>query len=445
MRLTLLILALIVPSLAFAQTKPLAETPPMGWNSWDSYGTTIDEKSFRTSAQWIAQHLKSFGYEYVTIDEAWYDPMPSTAAGHDEHLVLDPYGRFLPAIDRFPSAAKGAGFTPLADYIHSLGLKFGIHVIQGIPKQAVAANPLIEGSSFHARDAANTNASCQWDTKTWDLQDNAAAQAYYDSIARLYASWHVDLIKIDCISSRPYKGEEVRMFHDAVAKTGRPMLISLSPGAAPLNEAANMQQYSQQWRISDDVWDVWQSPGVFPQGVNDQITRAAKWLPYSGPGHWPDNDMLPIGKLRPSPGWGSPRDTRLTPDEQRTMINLWSIVHSPLVYGGDPVTTDAATLALLTNPEVIAVDQHSTNTKNVVLDPASAVYTARPASGPGMYVAVFNRSDSPMSTTIKWSALGLTRSLHKTHDLWTRADSGAQPDLKLTLAPHASTLLLVTP
>ena len=138
-------------------------------------------------------------------------------------------------------------------------------MIQGIPKQAVAANTLIEGTSFHAKDAANTSASYQWDTKTWDLQDNDAAQSYYDSIARLYASWHVDLIKIDCISSRPYKGEEIRMFHDAVAKTGRPMLISLSPGAAPLNEAVNMQQYSQQWRISDDVWDVWQSPGVFPR------------------------------------------------------------------------------------------------------------------------------------------------------------------------------------
>lgn len=450
MRPLLLATALLLPALTFAQQPNLAPTPPMGWNSWDAYGFTIDEKTFRANAEWIAQHLKPFGYQYVTIDEGWYEP-ESFAASKDaasgsskQEVILDQNGRFIPAVDRFPSAANGAGFAPLADYTHSLGLKFGIHILQGIPRKAVAGDEPVEGSSFHAKEAANTFATCQWDTKNWDMQDNAAGQAYYDSIVRLYASWHVDLLKVDCISSRPYKGEEIRMIHEAIVKSGAPIALSLSPGAAPLNEVENMKAYSQQWRISDDVWDVWQSPGAFPQGVNDQIGRAAKWLPYTGQGHWPDADMLPLGNLRPSPGWGEPRATHLTPDEQRTIMNLWSIVRSPLVYGGDPLSTDAATLALLTNPKVIAVDQHSHSNKALRLSKDLAIYVAEPDSGPGTYVAIFNREDTPQTISLPWNSFGadVPAPLHRTTDLWSGVVAPA-PSLNLTLAAHASTILLV--
>jgi alpha-galactosidase len=457
MRSLLVAAALLLPAFAAAQQPNLAPTPPMGWNSWDAYGTTINERSFRANAEWIAQHLKPFGYQYVTIDEGWYEPGPSAATNSPDQLVLDRYGRFVPAVDRFPSAANGAGFTPLADYIHSLGLKFGIHVLQGIPRKAVAENSAIEGSALHAKEAANTSSTCQWDTKNWDLQDNPAGQAYYDSIVRLYASWHVDLIKIDCISARPYKGDEIRMFHEAIVKSGAPIVLSLSPGAAPLDEATNLEAYSQQWRISDDVWDVWQSTGAFPQGVNDQIARAAKWLPYAGiteepsegkQGHWPDSDMLPLGNLKPSPGWGKPRATRLTPDEQRSMINLWSIVRSPLVYGGDPLSTDAATLALLTNPKVIAVDQHSRDTKNVILTKDLAVYTAHPESGAGTYVAIFNREDVPQQISLPLVQLGLEVRPSIYLDLWQKNSPSKEipeNEIHLTLAPHASAMLLETP
>jgi hypothetical protein len=442
-RLCLLVSALLVPCSLSAQQTPLAQTPPMGWNSWDSFGTTIDEKTFRQSAEWIAQHLKPLGYEYVTIDEAWFDDSPpADGSAPTEPHHLDAYGRYVPSAQRFPSVTAEQGFAPLADYIHSLGLKFGIHVLQGIPKAALAADMPIQGSNFHAKDAADPSAGCIWNTDNFSLQDNPAGQAYYDSIARLYASWHVDLIKIDCISSRPYKGEEIRMFHDAVAKSGRPMLISLSPGPAPLDEAANLEKYAQQWRISDDVWDVWQSTRAFPQGLNDQIARAAKWLPYAGPGHWPDSDMLPIGELRPAPGWGKPRATMLTPDEQRSMINLWSMVRSPLVYGGNPMETDPATLALLTNPEVIAVDQHSRDTKSVILNDNLAVYTSHPGTDAGTYVAVFNRQDTPQEVDLSWKEIGLDGSSYRVHDLWGKGEAPAKR-LHVALAPHASALLLL--
>lgn len=426
-----------------AQQPDLAPTPPMGWNSWDAYGSTIDEQKFRTSAEWVAAHLKPAGYEYVTIDEGWFDDNPPAdgSPATKPHLV-DQYGRLIPSVERFPSAADGKGFAPLADYVHSLGLKFGIHVLQGIPKAVVEKNSPIEGSTFHAKDAANPTAGCIWNTNNFDLQENAASQAYYDSIVRLYASWHVDLIKVDCISARPYKGEEIRMFHEAIAKSGRKILLSLSPGAAPLNEAANLAAYSQQWRISDDVWDVWQSTGAFPQGVNDQISRAAEWLRYSGPGQWPDADMLPLGHMGPAPGYLKVRESRLTHDEQRSMMNLWSIMRSPLVYGGDPAATDEWTLGLLTNPQVIAVDQHSHGNRSAVLTDALAVYTAQPADGRGSYVAVFNRADQAQEIELPWTKVGLRAGDHKLTDLWTKAET-AGSSLRVSLPAHASTMLLV--
>jgi hypothetical protein len=432
--------------------KPLAVRPPMGWNSWDAFGTTIDETSFRASAVWIAKNLKPSGYEYMTIDEAWFDEAPpADGSDNPSRRHMDEYGRLIPAPVRFPSSAGGKGFAPLADYLHSLGLKFGIHVLNGIPKLAVEKDTPILGTQERAKAAANLHSTCQWNNDNWDLRDNAAGQAYYDSIVALYASWHVDLVKIDCIASRPYKGEEIRMFHEAIVKSGAPIVLSLSPGAAPLNETANMREYAQYWRISDDVWDTWRTPEgrQFPQGLYEQIGNAAKWLSAAGldaagGGHWPDSDMLPIGELRPSPGWGAARATRLTRDEQRTMMTLWAIVRSPLVYGGNPALTDAATLDLLTNPEVIAVDQRSKDAKCPVLTADWAVYTSRPEAGTGTYVAVFNRSDVAMQREINWAELALPAHARTVRDLWTHTESKAVARLAVKLAPHASILLRVT-
>jgi len=433
---------LCLTSAATAQT--LAPTPPMGWNSWDSYGATIDEAQFRTSAAWVAAHLKPSGYEYVTIDAEWFDadPIPE-GSNKDAKRFLDANGRYIPAPGRFPSSADGAGFAPLAAYVHSLGLKFGIHVLQGIPKEAVAPNLPIAGSAAHAKDAANVAAGCQWNPDNYDLQVSSAGQDYYDSIVKLYAGWGVDLIKIDCIASRPYKGDEIRMFHEAIVKSGRPMVLSLSPGEAPFDEAANLQRYAQQWRISDDIWDLWHSDNAYPQGVNDQFARAAKWIGTEQPGHWPDADMLPFGRLGPAPGWGKPRNTNLTHDEQRTLMTLWCIFRSPLMYGGDPAATDDWTLALLTNREVLAVDQHSRNNRNAVLTDTLAAWTADAATGGGRYVAVFNRQDTGQDVALSWKELGIAGGSHSVKDLWSGSEVKGQGLLRVSLAAHASSMVWV--
>jgi hypothetical protein len=424
----------------------IASTPPMGWNSWDSYGTTAKEADIQANANWMAAYLRQHGWQYIVVDMEWFvsDPIPEGNAT-TFHYTLDGNGRYTPAPNRFPSAARGRGFAPLAASIHARGLKFGIHILQGIPKEAVAKNLPIAGSSFHAPDAADTSSTCHWNHDNYDLRDNAAGQAYYDSIARLYATWGVDLIKVDCIASRPYKGAEIRMLSEALRKTGRPIALSLSPGAAPLERVDEMRKYAQMWRISDDVWDEWHSTVQYPQGLGDQFPRAAAWAPLTVRGHWPDADMLPLGYLGPAPGWGKARYSRLTPAEQRTLLTLWSIFRSPLMMGGDLPQIDAATLALLTNDEVLQVDQHSTSAREVFDAGETRVWTSQPEQESGANVAVFNTSEHSQNLRFRWDQLGLPQGKYAMRDLWQHRALPAADHLAVHLKPHACVLYRVTP
>ncbi len=426
---------------AGAQTL-LAPTPPMGWNSWDAYGETVSESDIKANAAWMAEHLKSYGWEYIVVDSGWY--VTNHSAGTNTaaaEFSLDEYGRYTPAVNTIPSAENGAGFKPLADYVHSLGLKFGIHILRGIPKEAVFRNTPIAGTSFRARAAADMADTCPWNPYNYGLKAGSpAAQAYYDSIAKLYAAWGVDFLKIDCISSHPYKGDEIRMISEALRKVHRPIVLSLSPGPAPLEKALELRRYAQMWRISDDVWDVWKSDKNFPQGVGNQFARAAKWATFSGPGHWPDADMLPIGRLEPAAGWEMPRATRLTHDEQRTLLTLWSIFRSPLIMGGNLTLCDEWTQAALTNAELVGVDQHSTGSHAVISTDKAAVWLSTPESGDGAYVAVFNLDAAPQSFHYSWKDLGLKRANYKLRDLWEHEDLGSKEFVDVTLPAHGSAI-----
>ena len=443
----MIVLASCALVLVHAQSRrPLiiAPTPPMGWNSWDSYGRTLNEQSIKANALWIARNLKRHGWQYVVVDEGWY--LANLNANDDSRVrfEMDAYGRYVPVPARFPSAGANPTFRPLADYIHSLGLKFGLHIIRGIPREAVAKNLPIAGSKYSAKEAAETSDVCPWNAYNYGLNpSHPAAQAYYDSLAKQYAEWQVDFIKIDCISDHPYKGDEIRMFSQAISKSGRPMVLSLSPGPTAIDKKDEVLKYSQMWRISDDIWDVWYSDKNFPQGVKNQFARAALWAGIAVPGRWPDADMLPIGSLRPAAGWGKPRETRLTHDEQRTMLTLWSMFRSPLIMGGNLTRADAWTKSLLTNAEVIAVDQHSANNKPVVTTEDIVVWTARPEIGKGFYVAIFNVSDQAQSVHYDWKDLGLPASSYRVRDLWEYRELGAAQSVDVTLRPHASVLYSV--
>lgn len=425
----------------------LASRPPMGWNSWDGYGTTITEDQFKANAKWFAKRLKPSGWQYVVVDMEWFVTNP-TPEGNSKNsqFSLDNNGRYTPAVNRFPSSANGAGFKPLADYVHSLGLKFGIHILRGIPKQAVEKKMPIAGSAFHATDAADTTDICPWNPDNDGIDgQKPGAQAYYDSIASLYASWDVDLVKVDCIASRPYRGDEIRMLSEALRKTGRPIVLSLSPGPAPIDKVDEMRQYAQMWRISNDIWDLWHSIVDYPQGLGDQFANAAKWASVAEPGHWPDADMLPLGRLGPAPGWGKARDTRLTRDEQRTMMTLWCIFPSPLMVGGELPSANAWTVSLLTNSEVIAVDQHSTGSHPVITTDHAVVWLAKSDIQNTQYLAVFNLDDSTATLRYAWKELGLAGQAYRMRDLWQHKELGSVDSLAVLLPAHGSALYSLTP
>jgi len=434
-----------------------APSPPLGWNSWDAYGLTIDEAGYRANATVLAG-LRQFGWEYAVIDEGWYMQDPFADKLEARKYVWDGNGILIPAENRFPSSANGAGFKPLADWVHSKSLKFGIHIVRGIPRQVVKENLPIAGSAFHAVDAADMNSPCPWDEGNWGVADNAAGQAYYDSMMKKYAAWGLDFIKVDCISDHPYRPTEIDQIAKAIRKTGRPIVLSLSPGPTSLDNAAYVAEHAQMWRIADDHWDVWTAehkPGVgeFPFGIRDAFDRLAKWVPYVGPGSWPDEDMLPFGWLGPHPGWGDARQSRETPDEEKTEYTLWAVARSPLILGANMIKLDSYTRSLITNQTLLFIDQNSTFSRPV--DAASlspgfenarvwrATINAPGARGYAEYFAFFNLDSKPVTLRATWKELGLDNGKHAAEDAWTMDSGKPAKEVSVTLPPHGSTVVEV--
>ena len=439
----LLVSALMVATYRAGAATGLAPTPPMGWNSWDAYGLTITEAEFKANVSWLHEHLQPLGWQYVVVDEGWYLLHPG-ARGEAQGFVMDGEGRYIVADNRFPSATRKAGFKPLADWVHARGLKFGLHIVRGIPRAAVEKNLPIAGTAFHAADAANVQDTCRWNSDNYGLQANAAAQAYYDSVIKQYAEWGIDYIKVDCIS-KPYQKDEIHMMSAAIARSGRPIVLSLSPGPTPIEQRDDLRQHAQLWRISDDMWDTWDAPAgeaTFPAGLVTQFDRLAKWAPLAEANRWPDADMLPLGYLGPRPGWGDGRVSRLTADESRTLMTLWVIGRSPLVAGTNLTRMDAATEALYTNAEVIAVDQHSHGNRQVLRDGTLVAWTAL-SEASGQYVAVFNLGDAMRDVHLTWKELGLPEGNHAVRDLWAKKDLGAAGGIAGQLQPHGAMLYRV--
>jgi hypothetical protein len=398
----------------------LAPTPPMGWNSYDSYGGDVNEKQVKANARYMADHLAIYGWKYVVVDYYWYYP-----TGEVEGTpAMDDDGRLLPATNRFPSAAGGQGFKPLADYVHSLGLKFGIHIMRGIPRAAVEQNLPVLGTDAHAGDIVNVLNSCSWSKAMYGVDvSKPPGKAYYDSLAKLYASWDVDFVKADDMSSASnpygevYHGPEIEALRNAMTRSGRPMVLSLSPGPTPLCEAEHVEKFSQLWRISNDMWDNW------PE-LRNQFGYCRLWASHIGPNHWPDADMLPLGLLRLRGFKDGPRLSRLTHDEQITLMTLWSIFRSPLMMGGDLPTLDPFTLSLLTNQEVLAVDQYSTGNRLLFTRENQIAWVADAPRTRQKYVALFNLGDAPEEITVLWSKLGMAGKV-PVRDLWKKENLGA--------------------
>ncbi|MGA3372426.1 MAG: glycoside hydrolase family 27 protein [Terracidiphilus sp.] len=435
----------------------IAPTPPMGWNSWDAYGWTIGEADFRANAAVLAS-IKDYGWKYAVIDQGWYMENPLGTNLTEKKFLFDGNGIEIPVPSRFPSSADGAGFKPLADWVHAQGLKFGIHIVRGIPRDAVKANLPIAGSRFHAADAADTTDVCPWDDGNWGMKDNEAGQAYYDSMLKLYAGWGLDYIKVDCIGDHPYKASEIRQVAAAIRKTGRPIVLSLSPGPTQLEHGGEVAEYAQMWRISDDHWDGWTIPrkptdGEWPFGVKDMFDRLAKWFPYAKEGNWPDADMLPEGWLGPHPGWGEARQSRLTHDEQQTEFTLWAIARSPLIFGGNLTKLDSFTRSLLTNQTILFMNQnvtysHPVDTSSLGAGFENARVWRATINEPGArnyeeYFGFFNLGDQPVTLRASWAQLGLEGKKHLAQNVWSEGGFKESKEVSVTLPAHGSTVFEV--
>lgn len=421
-----------------------AKTPPMGWNSWDCYGATVKESEVKGNADYMAKHLKQHGWEYVVVDIQWSEPDAISSAYRPfVPLEMDEYSRLLPAENRFPSSKDGKGFKPLADYVHDLGLKFGIHIMRGIPRQAVHQNTKIKGTEVRASEIAHPNSICPWNTDMYGLDHTKKeAQMYYDSLFELYAEWEVDFIKVDDIADSKLYGahlEEIKMIRKAIDRCGRPMVLSLSPGPAHLNDAAILEENANMWRMTDDFWDLW-AP------LYDMFDRCYRWSKNVGPGYWPDADMLPLGHIgiRSVDGGASDRYTRFTQDEQITMMTLWTIFKSPLMFGGEMRDNDKFTLSLLTNEEVLKMHQEGSGARQVYRYQDRVVWQS---SGPNqeIYLALFNIADVAQTVSVALEDIGIKSDQIKSlTDLWQKQVMPmVNQSIKSHLRPHACQLLKI--
>ena len=384
-----------------------AATPPMGWNSWDCYGPTVTEAEVKANVDYMAKYLKPFGWEYIVVDIRWYVGNDK-AHGYNEKdpdYVLDQYGRFLPAVNRFPSAAGGKGFKPLADYLHKKGLKFGIHIMRGIPVIAVKQNLPIKGTNVTARDIYSDKDQCSWLRDMYTVvPGKPGAQEYYNSLFELYASWGLDFVKIDDLSSPIYFEEEINMIRKAIDRTGRKIVLSTSPGETPIAHADHVQKNANMWRTVGDFWDSWQQ-------LKEHFEVFERWNKWRSYGAYPDGDMLPMGKIGIRAERGNPRMTNFTPDEQYTLMTLWSIFKSPLMFGGNLPDNDPFTLSLLTNKKVLKVLNESINNKPIFTDENKAAWIADEPGTGAKYLAVFNTTDQKITIEEKavWNSGLLTK------------------------------------
>lgn len=368
-----------------------AKTPPKGWNSWDSFGAAVNENQVRKNAEYMSKHLKEFGWEYIVVDIQWYEPDADSSVYHPfADLDMDEYSRLIPSEKRFPSSKENKGFKELGEYIHSLGLKFGIHIMRGIPRQAVHRNTKIKDSEYTAREITKPNSISPWNTDMYGVDTaHPGAKDYYTSLFELYASWGVDFVKVDDIAdSKLYGGhlEEIELIRKVIDNIGREIVLSLSPGPASLEHGSFLQNNANMWRLTDDYWDNWWQ-------LYEMFEKSAKWAPLVREGNWPDCDMLPLGHIGISSvdGGDSDRMTRFTKEEQKSMMTLWSIFRSPLMFGGHLPDNDEWTLSLLQNKDL--TDLHLNSRQAFEVSRKQDIVIWHSQGKDCEWIAVFNLND----------------------------------------------------
>ncbi|MDN3016888.1 alpha-galactosidase [Paenibacillus sp. BSR1-1] len=400
----------------------LAQRPFMGWSSWSSIRKKPTEENIKAAAYIMAAKFKSHGYEYVNLDDYYQLDWTTT---------VDKYGRWVVDPKKFPNGMKAVG-----DYIHKKGLKFGLYVTLGIPKGAIDQNTPIEGTPFHAKDIVDLSmgqkVSFNFDNMYSIDYSKPGAQEYINSWARLFASYGVDYLKIDGVRNQDIP--DIEAWATALEKTERPIHVELSNNL-DIHHISTWQQLSNGWRTDHDVEAYGTPTNTNWKKVSRRFSDVANWQPHAGPGGWNDLDSLNVAN-------GS--KDGLTEDEKRSYISLWAIAASHFVIGNDLTKLDNYGISLLTNDEIIGVNQSGIPGKRLFKTDDSQVFYQKLQDG-SYNIGLFNTGTLTQKVTVNWSDLGI-QGPAIVHDMWSHQDLGSEDSgFTARLATHDSRMIHVVP
>ncbi len=422
---------------AQAEDNGVGATPALGWSSWSFIRHNPTASNIEATADAMkSSGLAAVGYQYVNVDDFWYQCPGSQGPN------VDQYGRWVTDATKFPAGPGGEnGIQVVADYVHSKGLQFGLYVTPGISHQAVVQNTAIEGTPYHADDIATTAAEKNYNCKGMVGLDYSkpGAQEFVDSWAKQFAGWGVDYVKIDGVGTPDIP--DVQAWSDALKNTGRPIHLELS-NSLDINNAPTWAQLSNGWRTGGDV-ECYCGPGGSSVPLTDwshvssRFNQVANWAPYGGPGGFNDYDSIEVGN-----GAGD----GLTVDERRTQLSLWALASSPFILGTDLTNLDPGDLALLKNPDVLAVDQDAIDATRIVNANGQQVFTKKEPNGDAI-VGLFNTNSAAQSVSTTAAALDLTAdtTAYNLDDLWTHQNTETAGVISANVPAHGVAFYRVTP
>ena len=420
---------------ASAEDNSLERTPVLGWSSWSflrKHPTAAQIK-----AQALALHnsgLQKIGYEYVNLDDFWYQcPGP-------QGPNVDPYGRWMTDSSKFPAQGDTDGIKVVADYIHSLGMKFGTYVTPGISRQAVSRNTPIKGTSYTAAQIADAsveenNYNCKGMVRI--NYNKPGAQEYTNSWVNMLAAWGVDYIKIDGMKNS--NAPDVKAWSNAIRQSGRPMVLDVTQGNFTSAIAPTLMKYANQWEFAPDIecYRCEKGGSSYPltswADVAKRFNYVAEWQPHAGPGAFNDYDSIEIGN-------GS--NDGLTPIERQTQISLWALGAAPFILGVDLTQLDPTDLQkYLENSAVLAIDQDSIAAKRVLNTGNQQVFAKREPNGDAI-VGLFNTGGKAEEVSVPVSTLDLpaNQSGYSLDDLWTGETKKTSSTLSAVVPPHGVVL-----
>lgn len=423
---------------AQAEQNGLERTPVLGWSSWSFLRKDPTAAKVKAQAQALKDSgLFELGYRYINLDDMWYQCPGSQGPN------VDSYGRWVIDTARFPPEGETNGIKALADYLHGMGMKFGIYVTPGISKQAVKKNTSILGTQYTADQIAEPSVEeANYNCKGMVGIDfsKPGAQQYVNSWADMLAGWGVDYIKLDGMFDKNVP--DIKAWSEAIRQSGRPMVLDITQGGYTKAIAPVLMKYANQWEFAPDVecYDCEKDGSSYPltswANIKNRFDYVAEWQPYAGPGGFNDYDSIEVG---------NGENDGLTPDERKTQMSLWALGASPFILGVDLTNLDPHDLKLLKNKAVLDVDQDGIAAKRIVNDGARQVF-AKVRPNDEAIVGLFNTGETAEKVSVDASAVGLAASQHGylLNNLWTGKKGKTGKLIEAMVPPHGVVLYRVT-